>query len=133
MENPDPEEKITVQRPEFLPVPDRECTTICLADLTKEERLRYADSITCPVIKKQLEECELSGFFTHCKRDRCKEMSAEKEKDEMEKRERLEALTQRNQILEAHARGLEKQISDYKKITEDRFEKLTNLFLSLTR
>tara|TARA_R110002126_G_scaffold103952_2_gene237200 strand:- start:4428 stop:4787 length:360 start_codon:yes stop_codon:yes gene_type:complete len=111
--------KITVTRPEYLPVPDRECKTVCVANMTREERDVYRQGITCPLIKKQLEGCEESQFYQHCKRDRCKEMQDCKEK---EKEEKIQKLTERNQTLE-------KDLDEYKKLTEERFNKLTKLLL----
>jgi hypothetical protein len=63
-----------------------------------------------------------------CKGDRCKEMREKKQKDEQKQ---LEVLSQRNQILEQHARGLEIELKDYKTQTEERFNKLATLIASL--
>ena len=70
-------------------------------------------------------------------RDLCKEYHEKKKKDEQEN---MNILEKRNQILEDHARQLEEEIrlnkkdfADYKKLSEQRFEKLTNLFLTLSR
>ncbi len=45
----------------------------------------------------------------------------------------LSTLKERNKILEDHARSITNEFDSYKKLTEARFEKLTNLFLSLNK
>jgi hypothetical protein len=42
-------------------------------------------------------------------------------------------LCERSELLEDHARGLAKELADYKKLCDERFDKLTNLFLSLSK
>jgi hypothetical protein len=48
-----------------------------------------------------------------------------------EQQKQIELLTQRNQILEDHARGLEIEFKEYKNQTEERFNKLATLIASL--
>jgi hypothetical protein len=43
----------------------------------------------------------------------------------------IDTLTQRNQVLEDHARQLEQDLSDYKSTTEARFDKLATLIQGL--
>jgi len=53
-------------------------------------------------------------------RDMCKEHRERKEKE-------AETLTKRNEVLEDHARDLEKQFNDYKATTEQRFDKIAQM------
>ena len=94
-----------------------------LLDMTEEER----EAIMCPRARESHERYMREGLY-HCKGDRCKEMREKKLKDEQKQ---LEVLSQRNQILEQHARGLEIELKDYKTQTEERFNKLAILIASL--
>jgi polyhydroxyalkanoate synthesis regulator phasin len=94
------DDTIQITRPENLPVPFLELETICLADLTKEQRAEFV-SKCCPRTKKHIEETEASGWYDQChKTDRCKQMREEKEL-------LTQTLQERNQILESRLAKLE--------------------------
>lgn len=105
-----------------------------ITELTDEERDRVFGK--CEKARESYERCMREGLY-HCKKDRCKEAREEKEKAEREKEEEItkerKTLQERNEILEQHARSLGKEFADHKKLTEARFEKLTNILLSLSK
>ena len=73
--------------------------------------------------KKALKEARKQRKET-AGRDICKEYHDKKKKDDQVS---VDTLTERNQVLEAHARQQEKAFTDYKKDTDKKIEKLASL------
>ena len=90
-----------------------------VCDMTDEELgdfLGEEEKKALAIARKQRKESE--------GRDLCKEYHEKKKKDEQEN---IDILTERNQVLEAHARQQEKAFTDYKKDTDKKIEKLASL------
>ena len=69
------------------------------------------------------ERCMKEGLF-HCKRDRCKEMREKREKDEKEKEDELCCLRERE-------KKREQEFAEYKRLTDERFDKIAQLLSTL--
>jgi isopenicillin N synthase-like dioxygenase len=121
------EKEIKQPPPEFEPIPRKEPQTVCLANLTQEERLKFAEKLCCKKFKKHVEEFEACGGYERAKQDCCKEMAEEKEQQQ-------KILQERNALLEKHANAttdalnsLMEQFAAYQKQTEERMNKLVRL------
>lgn len=99
-----------------------------ITEMSEEEREKIIGC--CCRAKESYERCKKEDGF-NCKRDKCKEVCDKKDKEETQKKKMLETLTQRNEVLEKHARQLETDFLDYKTQTEERFNKLATLIASL--
>lgn len=119
---------VTIIRPPDAP-PAPPCQTICMADLTPEEREKFIQGC-CPKFRKHVREY---GGYDMAKRDICKEMREAEEAKKKQKEEEMETLKQRNQILETHARRLEADFNDYQASTEAKLEKLASIIQSLIK
>lgn len=116
-----------------IPVEVIPSITKCVVDMTEEEREKHFKEKGEEQYKHYLVAKE-SGAYSRCRKtDWCKVEREKKEKEENKKKELIETLTSRNQILENHARTITRELENYKKLTEARFEKLTNLFLSMNK
>lgn len=110
---------VTVIRPPDAP-PAPPCQTVCMADLTPEEREKFIQGC-CPKFRKHVREY---GGYDLAKRDSCKEM---REAEEAKKKQEMETLQKRNQLLEDHARQQEERL----KKAEERMEKMASLISQL--
>lgn len=119
--------------PEYEKIPHKEAQTVCFADLSKEERMMFADKLCCKKFKKHVEDFEACGGYDRAKRDWCKEMREEKEREEKAKAERLAVLEAREAVWVADARAKEKEFADYKAKTEERLSKLASLVTQLMK
>jgi hypothetical protein len=99
-----------------------------ITEMTEEEREKVLGK--CEKARASYMECMREDGY-NCKRDRCKEMREAKEREEKEKADRLLVLQQRNEILEDHARIIEKQLNEYKVTTDIKIEKLAGLLSQL--
>jgi transcriptional regulator with GAF, ATPase, and Fis domain len=99
-----------------------------ITEMTEEEREAVLGD--CKLARESYERCKREDGF-NCKGDRCKEECEKKEKEEAQKKQMLETLAQRNELLEKHARKLETDFQDYKNQSEERFNKLATLIASL--
>lgn len=118
------EKEIKQPPPEFEPIPRKEPHTTCLANLTQEERLKFAEKLCCKKFKQHVEDFEANGGYERAQRDCCQEIQEEKE-------QLTKTLQERNLILEQQARLQEQAFLDYKAQTEERFNKLAELIKSL--
>lgn len=120
---------VTVIRPPDAP-PAPPCQTVCMADLTPEEREKFTKGC-CPKFRKHVREY---GGYDMAKRDSCKEMREAEEAKKKQKEEEVEALQKRNAILEAAARQQEakqKEQEERLKKAEERMEKMASLLAQL--
>lgn len=102
--------------------------TRCVIEMTEEEREARFRELGEERYQQYLEN-KRNGCYNRChKTDWCK---IEREKKEQEKKQEIATLTQRNQLLESHARKLEQDFTEYRAQTESRFDKLAVLISSL--
>lgn len=111
---------------------DNKCEGRSLADMTKEQRRAFIESLGSDEARIHWEQCEASGVYNRCpKTDWCAKYQEEKKKQE---REQVETLQQRNQLLEDHARQQEakqKEQEERLKKAEERMEKMASLISQL--
>jgi hypothetical protein len=117
-----------------------------ITEMTEQEREKIFRG--CELSRESYERCKKDY---HCKRDRCKEMREENEREEKDRINKLLVLEQRNQILEEHARASEERINskekefaeyirradelhnNYKIETDAKIEKLAGLIAQLLK
>jgi len=110
-----------------------ETIKVHIADMVGEEHLYCDKSQLCPEGKfrrpKKLMEAERKGFKSVMEMD-----MADKKAEEDKKAQDEEDMKKRSQIMEQHARDLERQLTqsmkaleDYKNLTEERFNKLAKM------
>ena len=86
------------------------CVGVALADMTEEEREKFARNLTGHA-REAYEERKREGWYNQDhRRDRCKEAREQKEREERDKEARVEAIQQRNIVLEQVARQQEVDI-----------------------
>ena len=113
----------------------QEMNGVALVDLSEEERNTFIDEMEDSDMKDLLKKHRADGVYECYKKgdktDYCKVI---REETERKKREEVETLQQRNQILEGHARQLEtlqKEQEERIAKAEARMEKMAGLLVQL--
>lgn len=107
---------------------------VVVQDFKGEEHKFCDKEQLCPLGKfrrpKKLVEAEEKGFASVADMMEANKKAEEdlKKKEVEDLKKTKDALVQRNEILEAHARKLEEDFKAYQKLTNERFDKIATLF-----